>query len=213
MKKNLIVLFLFLLIFGFAGISSAGNLPCNIGNATDFVKNSNYLNGYTQITDDFEFTGEWRYNAIAFKSGNIKYVSESKLPGGNKTFTITDYSNFGEWNKVNFDTANLYFSDGYSENVAPNNFNNSGHFELFQLTKDSNSFSYLTGGPDFSAGTYIVGFNDNTLRCSGWYGDRNFDDIIVAMNQNPVPELATMLLLGSGLFGLAGFGRKKFFKK
>ena len=43
------------------------------------------------------------------------------------------------------------------------------------------------------------------------YGD-NFGEIMVTadVQSNPVPELATMLLFGSGLVGLGVFGRKTF---
>ncbi len=46
--------------------------------------------------------------------------------------------------------------------------------------------------------------------------DSTLSDISFSTNGgavSPVPEPATVLLLGSGLIGLAGYGRKKFFKK
>jgi hypothetical protein len=55
-----------------------------------------------------------------------------------------------------------------------------------------------------SKGNYVIAWED--LRNGG---DRDFNDLVVEVNVTPVPIPAAILLLGSGLIGLAGI-RKKF---
>ena len=60
----------------------------------------------------------------------------------------------------------------------------------------------------------LVGFSVWGYSGAGLAEDRTYlDDVTIASGGAEVPEPTTMLLLGSGLIGLVGYGRKKFFKK
>jgi hypothetical protein len=93
-----------------------------------------------------------------------------------------------------------------------------------QFSGDSGGWTTITSPNQISSGdTNVFSFQSNIL----FPGPKNFfyDTInywdsmasVEAVGQTSssaaVPEPATMLLLGSGLISLAGYGRKKFFKK
>jgi hypothetical protein len=107
---------------------------------------------------------------------------------------------------------------GISNHFTPGN-----NWGLALHTQQGNWFyteSTRGNDPDFQ---HLAVFKDTTVSNEVyWIGvedlvylgsDEDYQDMVFKLTPTPVPEPGTLLLLGSGLIGLARCGRKKFFQK
>lgn len=140
------------------------------------------------------FHGEYEFMYLGYEAGYTNtLVDGSRTIFNNKASSAFDTA----W--ANLVTAVFDNSSGGLVNVALTGTKN---LDIYKVA--GSLLKQLTGENWFSDGEeyYIIGFND------GYTGDADSDDIVVAIDatamHTPIPS--AVLLLGSGLMGLAGFG-------
>jgi hypothetical protein len=185
--------------FGFSGFTSSNNL--NINGTPYYNIDSGWINsnGLHQAGNTNYYSGEFDCGGTGI-CRNFFSFDLSGLSGSitSASFTVFTYA---------ISTPGVY--DIYGTNLDPSDVNSANGYTSQPF------YNRLTAGPMIGTIMFTPGMSNAdatlTLNHQGlmWLKRHEGEGAVVGGQFNPIPEPGTLMLLGSGVLGLAGVLRRK----